>query len=94
MTDYDAAASRTCARCGRSLAGRRPQARYCSSTCRSAASHKRRYHANIEAARAKGREKQRRLRLRRAAATRRISLLDRIRAALLPLLTRLAGFVW
>jgi hypothetical protein len=62
-------ARRACARCGISLEGRRPQARYCSDRCRNGAGHHRRYHANLEASRAAGRAKARRLAAAKAAAT-------------------------
>lgn len=65
---YNEIAERMCANCGKSLAGRRPQAKYCSARCRNNAGHLRRYHADVEAARARGREKARRRRDAKAAA--------------------------
>lgn len=69
---HDHTPGRTCAECGNSLEGKRSDAIYCSVNCRNRVSERRRYHADLETARAKERSKYKlrvaKRRLARAAA--------------------------
>jgi hypothetical protein len=54
---HDHTPGRACAECGTSLEGKRSDAIYCSTRCRNRVVVRRRYHADLETARAKERAK-------------------------------------
>jgi hypothetical protein len=91
---HNEAAGRSCARCHISLEGRRPHAIYCSDRCRNNAGHLRRYHADLDASRARARAKARRqVAAKSAAATPPSGRLSRLWLKLIVLLAPFAGVI-
>ena len=90
--NHDHKGERACARCGGSMEGKRPQAVYCSATCRKLASARRRYHADPETARAKARVRGARWRAKRAAEAAKLATdCHRVLAAIAALLNKVTS---